>query len=156
MARTRCLATRLFCSPLASLWGQVIWQITEPRQVHPSSSSWEFKFTGWGLTDPQPGVGERRQGGRPWKVVKSSGFLKVLLSDCVAGVTVFLSSEMPYQSLHNHPARADHRVPRQGNTGNLDSAVYEWPTALPPAWRSTRQLSPNPPVLAGGWGRHML
>lgn len=58
-------------------------------------------------------------------MVKSSGFLKVLLSDCVAGVTVFLSSEMPYQSLHNHPARADHRVPRQGNTGNLDSAVYE-------------------------------
>lgn len=26
---------------------------------------------------------------------------------------------MPYQSLHDHPARSDHRVPRQGNTGNL-------------------------------------
>lgn len=34
---------------------------------------------------------------------------------------------MPYQSLHDHPARSDHRVPRQGNTGNLGSAVYEWP-----------------------------
>lgn len=58
-------------------------------------------------------------------MVKSASFLKVLLSDCVAGVAVFLSSEMPYQSLHDHLARSDHRVPRQGNTGNLDSAVYE-------------------------------